>query len=81
MGLAKICKDGVDSICSVVNELEKPGYVRRECICNSKGQLTDIQYTILKHPEPSLPEQEKPKQEKTILGNTILEESKQENPA
>ena len=61
-GLAKICKDGVDSICSAVNELEEHGYVRRERIRNAKGQLTDIQYTILEHPEPPLPEQENPAQ-------------------
>ncbi len=80
-GLAKICKDGVDSICSAVNELEEHGYVRRERIRNAKGQLTDIQYTILEHPEPPLPEQEIPKQENPVLGNPNLEEPEQENPA
>ena len=80
-GLAKICKDGVDSICSAVNELEEHGYVRRERIRNAKGQLTDIQYTILERPEPPLPEQEKPKQENPVLGNPDLEEPEQENPA
>lgn len=70
-GLATICKDGVDSICSAVNELEEHGYVRRERIRNAKGQLTDIQYTILERPEPPLPEQENPN----------LEEPEQENPA
>ena len=34
-GLAKICKDGVDSICSTVNELEEHGYVIRERIRNA----------------------------------------------
>lgn len=80
-GLAKICKDGVDSICSAVNELEEHGYVRRERIRNAKGQLTDIQYTILEHPEPPLPEQEIPKQENPVLGIPDLEEPEQENPA
>ena len=80
-GLAKICKDGVDSICSAVNELEEHGYVRRERIRNAKGQLTDIQYTILERPEPPLPEQEIPKQENPVLGNPDLEEPEQENPA
>ena len=50
-GIAKICKDGVDSICSTVNELEEHGYVIRERIRNAKGQLTDIQYTILEQPK------------------------------
>ena len=80
-GLAKICKDGVDSICSAVNELEEHGYVMRERIRNAKGQLTDIQYTILERPEPPLPEQEIPKQENPVLGNPDLEEPEQETPA
>ena len=29
-GLARICKDGVDSICAGVRELEEQGYVVRE---------------------------------------------------
>lgn len=60
-GLAKICRDGVDSICSAVNELEEHGYVIRERIRNAKGQLTDIQYTILEKPELPKPGQGKPK--------------------
>ncbi len=69
-GLAKICKDGVDSICSVVNELEEHSYVIRERIRNAKGQLTDIQYTILEQPKLPLPEQGKPKQENLAQLNT-----------
>ena len=80
-GLAKICKDGVDSICSAVNELEEHGYVIRERTRNAKGQLTDIQYTILEQPKPPLSEQGKPKQENPVLENPILEKPEQENPA
>ncbi len=80
-GLAKICKDGVDSICSAVSELEQHGYVIRERTRNPKGQLTDIQYTILEQPKPPLPEREKPKQENPVLGYPFLEEPEQENPA
>lgn len=80
-GLAKIYKDGVDSICSAVNELEEHGYVIRERIRNAKGQLTDIQYTILEQPKPPLPEQGKPKQENPVLDTPILEKPEQENPA
>ena len=79
-GLAKICKDGVDSICSTVNELEEHGYVIRERIRNAKGQLTDIQYTILEQPKPSQPGQGKPKQENPVLGNPVLESPEQEEP-
>ena len=79
-GLAKICKDGVDSICSTVNELEEHGYVIRERIRNAKGQLTDIQYTILEQPNPPQPGQGKPKQENPVLGNPVLGSPKQEEP-
>lgn len=75
-GLAKICKDGVDSICSAVNELEQHGYVIRERTRNPKGQLTDIQYTILEQPKPPSPKQENP-----VLDNPILGKPEQENPA
>lgn len=79
-GLAKICKDGVDSICSTVNELEKHGYVIRERIRNAKGQLTDIQYTILEQPKPTQLGQEKQKQENPVLGNPVLGSPEQEEP-
>ena len=79
-GLAKICKDGVDSICSTVNELEVHGYVIRERIRNAKGQLTDIQYTILEQPMPPQPGQEKPKQENPVLDSPVLGTPKQEEP-
>ena len=38
-GLARICKDGVDSICAGVRELEEQGYVIRERVRNANGQL------------------------------------------
>ena len=80
-GLAKICKDGVDSICSTVNELEEHGYVIRERIRNAKGQLTDIQYTILEQPKPPQPGQGKPERENPVLGSPEQEEPEQGNPA
>lgn len=67
-GLAAICKDGIDSICSTVNELERHGYIIRERTRNEKGQLKEIEYTILEQPKTVLPEQEKPKRENPILG-------------
>lgn len=79
-GLAKICKDGVDSICSTVNELEEHGYVIRERIGNAKGQLTDIQYTILEQPKPPQFGQKKQKQENPVLGNPVLGSPEQEEP-
>ena len=49
-GLARICKDGVDSICAGVRELEEQGYVIRERVRNPNGQLGAIEYTILEQP-------------------------------
>ena len=85
-GLAAICKDGIDSICSTVKELEQHGYIVRECVRNDKGQLTTIEYTILEQPETALPEQEKPKRENPVLDNPVLGNPEQgcpeqENPA
>ena len=77
-GLAAICKDGVDSICAGVQELERHGYVVRERVRNAHGQLGAIEYTILerpREPEPEAPEQEEPKQE-----NPVQAEPKRENP-
>ena len=79
-GLAKICKDGIDSICTCIKELEQQGYVIRERVRNEKGQLTTALYTILEQPETALPEQEKPKRENPILDNPILEKPIQAKP-
>ena len=83
-GLARICKDGVDSICAGVRELEEHGYVIRQRVRNPNGQLGAIEYTILEQPRP--PEPEKPERENPVLDNTeqaspVLEEPEQGNPA
>lgn len=79
-GLAAICKDGIDSICSTVNELERHGYIIRERTRNEKGQLKEIEYTILEQPKTVLPEQEKPKRENPVLENSILGKPEQGQP-
>ena len=38
-GLARICKDGVDSICATVRELEGAGYIVRERERHADGRL------------------------------------------
>lgn len=83
-GLARICKDGVDSICAAVRELEEQGYVIRERVRNPNGQLGAIEYTILEQPRP--PEREKPERENPVLDNPILDspalgKPEQGNPA
>lgn len=85
-GLAHICKDGVDSICAGVRELEERGYVIRERVRNPNGQLGAIEYTILEQPRPPEPKQEKPERENPVQANPVLEfpaltNPEQENPA
>ena len=84
-GLARICKDGVDSICAGVRELEEHGYVIRQRVRNPNGQLGAIEYTILEQPRPPEPKPEKPERENPVLDNPeqaspVLEEPEQENP-
>ena len=75
-GLARICKDGVDSICAGVRELEEHGYVIRQQVRNPNGQLGAIEYTILEQPRPPEPKPEKPERE-----NPVLDNPEQGNPA
>lgn len=90
-GLACICKDGVDSICSTVKELEKAGYVQRRRLRNELGHLTEIEYTILEKPvrtaasEESLPDSSEkagtpPKWENPVLDDPVLDLPEQAFP-
>lgn len=91
-GLACICKDGVDSICSTVKELEKAGYVQRRRLRNELGHLTEIEYTILEKPvrpsssaESALPDSSakagtSPKREKPVLDDPVLDIPEQAFP-
>ena len=55
-GLARICKDGIDSISGGIRELEAHGYLVRARVRNENGQLGSIEYTILERPkEPAYP--------------------------
>ena len=85
-GLARICKDGVDSICAGVRELEEHGYVIRQRVRNANGQLGAIEYTILEQPRPPEPKPGKPERDNPVLDNPeqalpVLAEPEQENPA
>ena len=81
-GLARICKDGVDSICTTVRELEGTGYIVRKRERRADGTLGSIEYTILEQsrqadaPKRAFPEQVKPEQEKPAQLN-IQEQSKE----
>ena len=90
-GLACICKDGVDSICSTVKELENAGYVQRRRLRNELGHLTEVEYTILEKPirpessenppkKGTEPKRENPVLEKPVLGNPVLDIPEQAFP-
>ena len=90
-GLACICKDGVDSICSTVKELENAGYVQRRRLRNELGHLTEVEYTILEKPvrpdstenppkTGKAPKRENPVLEKPVLSNPVLDIPEQAFP-
>ena len=84
-GLARICKDGIDSISGGIRELEAHGYLVRARVRNENGQLGSIEYTILEQPkEPAqtpAPIREKPIRENPIQVKPMLDAPIQENPA
>ena len=51
-GLAKICKEGTDSIGSALKELEHAGYIVRNRLRDSKGKIVDVEYVIYETPHP-----------------------------
>ena len=79
-GLARICRDGVDSISAGVRELEQHGYLIRERVRNSNGQLGAIIYTILEQPRDAAPDSAEPIQENPTQDIPILESPMQEIP-
>jgi hypothetical protein len=80
-GLARICKDGIDSISGGIRELEAHGYLIRSRVRSANGQLGSIEYTILEQPKAPSPTQEKPIRENPIQVNPMLDAPIQENPA
>ena len=86
-GLARICKDGVDSICATVRELEGAGYIVRARERHADGTLGGIEYTILEQPrEPEPPKRENPVQAENTGDAPKLDfpeqvKPEQENPA
>ena len=80
-GLARICKDGVDSISGGIRELEARGYLIRERVRGANGQLGSIEYTILEQPKEPAPVQEKPIRENPVQANPTLDAPVQEEPA
>ena len=75
-GLAAICKEGVDAIGAALKELELHGYLVRRQLRDSRGRITDTEYTIYESPHPPLPDTASPDTE-----NPYLDKPDTENPA
>ncbi|MBR2896236.1 MAG: helix-turn-helix domain-containing protein [Oscillospiraceae bacterium] len=77
-GLARICKDGVESITTQLKELEKCGYLERHQTRGASGRLQNTEFVIYEiprnvslQPYPSSP----------YTGNPYTEKPYTENPA
>lgn len=75
-GLARICRDGVDSIAAAVKELEEAGYIVRRRVRDDKGRVGEMEYTILEHPKEDIP----PKRDFPVQENPVQDNPAQEKP-
>ena len=75
-GLARICRDGVDSITAAVNELEEAGYIVRKRVRDDKGRVGCMEYTILERPKEDIP----PKRDFPVQENPVRDNPAQEKP-
>ena len=82
-GLASICKEGVDSVCATVRELEAAGYIIRRRIRDKNGQMRGMEYMVLEQPQPPEqgPEEATPKCAQPKQAEPKREKPVQENPA
>ena len=69
-GLAKINKDGIDSIRSALKELEEYGYLKINRIRDKHGKLRNTEYNLTEKPIVDNPILEKPILENTTQINT-----------
>lgn len=68
-GLAKINREGIDSIRTAIRELEKEGYITRSRVRNEKGQLGGTEYVIHEVPASDKPTLENPTLGSPAQGN------------
>jgi hypothetical protein len=76
-GLAKMKKDGEDSVASGINELIKFGYIQRIPMRNEKGQMQGYKYIM--YQKPLEPQEVEPKGENPVPVNPNWEEQGQTN--
>ena len=81
-GLAKICKEGTDSIVSALKELERAGYIVRNRLRDRKGKIVDVEYVIYEtphSPEPDGPCEDEPDTEHPDTENPDMDTPDLEN--
>ena len=79
-GLAAICKEGVDAIGAALKELELHGYLVRRQLRDSRGRITDTEYTIYESPHTPLPDTAEPYTEKPAQLNKDRRNKEKEIP-
>ena len=88
-GLAKICKEGTDSIGSALKELERAGYIVRNRLRDSKGKIVDVEYAIYEtphhqpcedEPDTACPDTENPDMDNPYLENRPQLNKEKRNP-
>ena len=92
-GLAKICKEGTDSIGSALKELERAGYIVRNRLRDSKGKIVDVEYVIYEtphspdtgqpcedEPDAACPDTENPDMDNPCLENRPQLNKEKRNP-
>ena len=92
-GLAKICKEGTDSIGSALKELERAGYIVRNRLRDSKGKIVDVEYVIYEtphspdtrqpcedEPDTACPDTENPDMDNPCLENRPQLNKEKRNP-
>ena len=77
-GLAKICKEGTDSIGSALKELERAGYIVRNRLRDSKGKIVDVEYVIYETPHP--PDMGQPCEDEPDTARPDTENPDMDNP-
>ena len=80
-GLAAICKEGVDAIGAALKELESHGYLVRRQIRDSRGRITDTEYTIYESPHTPPPDTASPDTGNPYLDTPDTDEPYTEKPA
>ncbi len=72
-GLASMCKEGRDSVMTVLKELEANGYLVRRRIRLPNGKLSSVEYVIYEQPQSDFPTMVKPAMEESTLEKPIQE--------